>query len=220
MSWRTPEFIDRRDAGRQLGAALAAQELAPPVLVLALPRGGVAVAAEVAARLSAPLDLLLVRKIPSPVDPEVALGAVAEADPPVVVLNPDVTAMTRPSEDYLEQTLEEQVAEIARRRRVYLGNATQPDVRNGTVILVDDGLATGATARAAAWALRRRGVANLILAVPVAPSSTLKALAGEFDQVVCLRAPDLFVGVGGCYREFHQLSDQEVVDLIAAARPE
>jgi putative phosphoribosyl transferase len=218
MPWRDPEFVDRREAGRELGEALAARDLPQPLLVLALPRGGVAVAAEVARRLSAPLDVLIVRKLPAPGEPELALGAVAEGVPPVVVLNPDVAALTNPSEDYVETSLNQQLVEIGRRQRVYRGDATPSEVRGRTIILVDDGLATGATARAAGQALRKRGAGRIILATPVAPQSALDALSQEFDEAVCLRIPRFFAGVGGCYREFHQLSDEEVTDLLGAAK--
>lgn len=218
MVWQNPEFADRREAGRELGEALAARDLPRPLVVLALPRGGVAVAAEVARRLSAPLDVLIVRKIPAPGEPELALGAIAEGEPPVVVLNPDVASLTHPSEDYVETSINQQLLEIGRRQDVYRGEATPPEVRGQNVILVDDGLATGATARAAAQALRKGGAGRVILAVPVAPPSALEALSEKFDETVCLRIPRFFAGVGGCYGEFHQLSDEEVTDLLAAAK--
>lgn len=210
-----PEFVDRTEAGRRLAQALSQRNLSRP-LVLALPRGGVAVAAEVARRLTAPLDVLLVRKIPTPGEPELALGAVAEGEPPTVVLNQDVLTLEAPSQRYLEQAVQAQLAEIARRRGVYRGGAAAPEVRGRTVVLVDDGLATGATARAAGLALRAAGAARTILAVPVAPASALEALANDFDEIVCLRAPRSFRGVGGCYQEFHQLADAEVVNLLKA----
>jgi predicted phosphoribosyltransferase len=213
------EFADRKEAGRRLADAVAARALRPPLVVCALPRGGTPVAAEVARRLAAPLDLVLVRKLPAPGDPEYALGAVAEGDPPVVVMNPEAMAEAGAATAYVERVVARQLAEIERRRGVYFGGRARPPVQGVTAVVVDDGLATGSTARAAARSLRARGAARVILAVPVAPQDAIADLRGDFDEVVCVLAPPVFWGVGGFYREFHQLTDAEVVELLTAAAP-
>ncbi|TCZ63250.1 phosphoribosyltransferase [Roseicella aquatilis] len=216
---RSGRFADRREAGRLLAAQLRGLGLERPILY-ALPRGGVAVGAEIAAALDAPLDLVLVRKLGAPFQPELAVGAVVEGDPPETVLNPDIITLTGTSEAYLAEARRRALAEIERRRGLYLAGRPRPDPRGRTAIVVDDGLATGATARAALRALRRRGPARLLLAVPVAAPETLAGMRAEADEVVCLLARDLHRGVGGFYDEFHQLTDEEVIRLLdAAARP-
>ncbi|MBX6376504.1 MAG: phosphoribosyltransferase [Acetobacteraceae bacterium] len=217
--WR-PEralFADRADAGRRLGERLKGLNLDRPI-VYALPRGGVAVAAEVAAALGgAPLDLVLVRKLGAPGQPELALGAVVDGAEAETVLNADVVALTGADEDYIARARAQALAEIERRRRTYLAGRTRPDPRGRAAVVVDDGLATGATARAALHALRRRGPSRLVLAVPVAPPETIAALRGDADEIVCLVESAIPFGIGGCYDDFHQLDDAEVVRLLDAA---
>ncbi|WP_395702809.1 phosphoribosyltransferase [Aquabacterium sp.] len=212
-------FADRAAAGRRLAARVAALHLSAP-MVLALPRGGVPVAAPVAALLRAPLELLLVRKIGAPGQPELAVGAVAEcAEPPghVLVSDDSAMAMTGASESYVEQEARQALQEIARRRAAYrAGRAPQP-VAGRTVVLVDDGIATGTTVRAALKALRQMQPARLVLAVPVAPPDTVAALREDVDDLVCLAQPTPFHAVGLHYIDFHQVPDEEVVALMAAA---
>lgn len=216
---RRARFRDRSEAGIRLGAALRRDTLLRPI-VFALPRGGVPVAAEVAAALAAPLDLVLVRKIGAPWQPELALGAVVDGAEPAMVLNPDIVARSGASEAFIEAARQRAIAEIERRRRIYLAGRARPDPAGRDAVVVDDGLATGATARAALQALRRRGPARLILAVPVAAPEAIAALRGEADRVLCLHEDELRHGVGGCYEDFHQLDDAEVIRLLdeAAAR--
>lgn len=211
------EFVDRVDAGRQLAAALCGMKLDDPV-VLALPRGGVPVAAEVARALRAPLDLVLVRKIGAPFQPELAVAAVAEAAEPVVELDEQTLAASGASRDYVWQELPQHLREIERRRRLYLHGQPPLEVRGRTAVLVDDGIATGTTVRAALRALRLRNPARLVLAVPVAPAEEVARLGREVDDLVCLHAPAFFQAVGAHYRDFEQISDEEVVALMQAAK--
>lgn len=212
-------FSNRVEAGRRLAEAVAARELAEPI-VYALPRGGVPVALEIGRRLQAPVDLVLVRKIGAPGSPELALGAVTDGAAALTIVNREVARLTGASDAFLEQARTRELAEIERRRALYLGDRPRPDPKGRTVIVVDDGLATGATARAAAQALRAQGAARVVLAVPVAPRDTLATLHGDFDEVVCLEQPDPFYGVGAWYRDFHQLSDAEVVGSLHDFRVE
>ncbi|MCB4820272.1 phosphoribosyltransferase [Roseicella aerolata] len=209
-------FADRTEAGRLLGAKLRGLSLPRPV-IYALPRGGVPVAAEIAEALGAPLDLILVRKIGAPQQPELALGAVVEGNPPETVLNRDIIALTGTDEAAIAAIRAREVAEINRRRAQYLAARPPIDPRGRAAVVVDDGLATGATARAALQALRRRGPARLVLAVPVAPPETLAALRREADEVVCLLEAELYHGISGHYVDFHQLEDEEVTRLLDAA---
>lgn len=213
-----PRFAGRKEAGRLLAARVVALGLRNPV-VYALPRGGVPVAAEVADALHAPLDLVLVRKIGAPGQPELALGAVVDGDAPETVLNPHIVAATGASEAFIEAARRRELAEIERRRTRYLAGHPPVDPAGRDAVVVDDGIATGATARAALHALRQRGAARLVLATPVAPADTLEALRGEADEIVCLFVPAPFFGIGAFYRDFHQLADDEVVDLLAARSP-
>ena len=212
---RTP-FDNRVEAGRMLGARLAALRLANPV-VLALPRGGVPVALEVARALDAPLDLLLVRKIGVPWQPELAVAAVMDGAEPVVVVERHIQAETGVKQEYIEQRAKEEFAEIERRRRTYLADRAPVPVAGRTAIVVDDGIATGTTMRAALKGLRRRNPARLVLAVPVAPPDTINELRQEVDDVVCLAQPSFFGAIGYFYRDFHQLSDDEVISLMRQA---
>jgi putative phosphoribosyl transferase len=207
-------FTDRTEAGRELAAALAKYRERDPV-VLALPRGGVPVAAEVAAALGAPLDLVMVRKIGVPVQPELAMGAVVDGAEPLVVRNEDVIASVGVSEEEFAAVCQRELGEIERRRRQFLGKRSPVEVSGRTAIVVDDGVATGATTRAALRAVRKRGPAQLVLAVPVAPTSSLADLAGEADAIVCLEDHEYFGAIGMYYADFRQLSDQDVIDLLA-----
>jgi putative phosphoribosyl transferase len=210
-------FADRRDAGRRLATALTALSDAD-LLILALPRGGVPVAAEIAAALGAPLDIIGVRKIGAPGQPELALGALVDGTPPEMVLNEEVAATLPGIEIHLVAERARQEEELARRRRLYLGDRPRAKVAGRTAIVVDDGLATGATMRAALIGVRRQGPRRLVLAVPVAPPETLARLEGEVDEVVCLAAPRHFFAIGVFYDDFHQVPDAEVVALLEAAR--
>jgi putative phosphoribosyl transferase len=205
---------DRTEAGRLLAEKLAGRYATPPV-VLALPRGGVPVAAEVARALNAPLDLLFVRKIGTPFEPELAYAAVVDGVPPQTVINDDVAAFVQVGENYLADATRHELEEIARRRAVYMAGRAPQDVRGRDVIVVDDGLATGTTARAAILALRRNAPASLTLAVPVAPADTVRSLRPLVDDLVCLAMPEPFRAIGLHYDDFHQLSDDEVIEVMA-----
>ncbi|MCG8503994.1 MAG: phosphoribosyltransferase [Sphingomonadales bacterium] len=206
-------FRDRTDAGEQLAQALAEHQATDPV-VLALPRGGLPVARVVADALGAPLDIVLVRKIGAPGQRELALGALVDGDPPQAVLNADLIELLGVSEEYLEQEKQALTEELNRRRESYLGDRKRADVAGKTAIVVDDGIATGATMRAALTATRRRGPETLVLAVPVAPAESLHGLSGEADSVVCLSTPAHFRAVSLHYQRFPQVSDDEVIALL------
>ncbi len=217
MSSEPRPFDDREDAGRQLAARLLSHR-GRDAVVLALPRGGVPVAAEIARALDAPLDLLFVRKIGLPWQPELAYAAVVDGDPPEVVINDEVARIDPMSSHELAAAKRREVAEIERRRETYMHGRPPLDVTGREVILVDDGLATGTTAKAALMALRRRAPSTLILAVPVAPEDTVIEMRSLVDVVVCLSMPDPFVAIGLHYRDFHQLEDEEVLEIMSAAR--
>jgi putative phosphoribosyl transferase len=210
------EFADRAEAGRQLAEHLQRFARTEP-LVLALPRGGVPVAFEVARALGAELDVILVRKLGAPDHPEYGIGAVVDGDDPQLVLNEEALAIVRPSAEYIAAERQRALAEIERRRKVYLGARSPAPVKGRTVIVVDDGIATGGTARAALKALRKAGAGHIVLAVPVAPADTIETLAGDADEIVCLAAPRQFHAVGQHYDDFRQTSDEEVMRLLAEA---
>jgi putative phosphoribosyl transferase len=207
-------FADRRAAGRALAAELTKRRLIDPV-VLALPRGGVPVAVEIASALKAPLDLVLVRKIGVPFQRELAAAAVVDGGEPEIVVNEDVIGLAALDRDYIEQEARRELAEIERRRQAYLGARPRVPLEGRTLIVVDDGIATGASIRAALKALRRRGPKALVLAVPVAPAEAVEALHAEVDQLICLETPDPFYAIGIHYLDFRQLSDEEVVSSLA-----
>ncbi len=207
-------FRDRIDAGGQLANALLGYKRKNPV-VLALPRGGVPVAAEIAAALDAPLDLVLVRKIGVPFQPELAMGAIVDGSKPVVVRNDNVIRMAQVEESEFTAARDRELAEIERRRKLYLGDRPHPELKGQTVIVVDDGIATGATTRAALRAIRMREPRKLVLAVPVAPTESLPELRSEADEVVCLEDYENFGAIGFFYEDFRQISDAEVIDLLA-----
>jgi len=210
-------FSDRQDAGHQLARALERYR-ADKSIILALPRGGVPVAEEVAKSLEAPLDLLLVRKIGVPWQPELAMGAVIDGDEPIVVCNDDVFHLAGVSDEDFEAASRSDLAEIERRRQRYLGERPRPEVAGRVAIIVDDGIATGATVRAAIRGLRRRQPAKIVLAVPVAPPNTAADLRGEVDDLVCLETPDFFRAISLYYRDFSQVSDEEVIEILARSQ--
>jgi putative phosphoribosyl transferase len=210
-------FADRAEAGRALGQALLKLKLRPPILVVALPRGGVPVGAAIARALGVPLGLILVRKIGAPYQPELAVAAVAEGDPPEIVIDEEVQRATGVDAGYVQKEAQRQLQEIARRRHVYLQRRAAPAVTGHTVIVADDGIATGSTMRAALRALRRQQPAALVLAVPVAPADTLFELSSEADRVVCLSQPSPFHAVGLHYVDFHQVDDDEVLAALQQA---
>jgi len=212
-------FRDRSDAGRQLAARLMSFRASDPV-VLALPRGGVPVGAEIARALDAPLDIVLVRKIGVPFQPELALGAIVDGEEPELVVDTQLMAMLAIPESYVQEQRERQLQEIERRRRSYLEGRPPIAVAGRTVIVVDDGIATGSTMRAALRAIRRRQPARLVLAVPVAPPETIAALRGEVDEIVCLSTPEFFGAIGEFYADFRQLGDAEVIALLRARTSE
>jgi putative phosphoribosyl transferase len=206
-------FKDRVDAGRKLAKALAGYKDQQPV-ILALPRGGVPVAAEVAAALKAPLDLILVRKIGVPFQPELAMGAVVDGGAPIIVRNDDVIRVAGIDEAEFKATCDNELAEIERRRQRYLGSRERVDVTGRTTIVIDDGIATGATTRAALRATRMRNPKKLVLAVPVAPTDSLAALRSDADEVVCLEDHEFFGAIGFYYADFAQVADEEVIELL------
>jgi len=211
-------FLDRKDAGRQLARKLQAYASDPRVLVLGLPRGGVPVAYEVAQALHAPLDVFLVRKLGVPGQEELAMGAIASGG--VRVLNAQVIHALRISSVVIDSAAAAQMRELERQQRAYRGDAAFPSLAGRTVIVVDDGLATGSTMRAAVRALRQSHPARVVVAVPVAAPDTAESLRREADEVVCVDTPHFFEAVSLWYERFSQTSDDEVRDLLeAAAQP-
>lgn len=213
-------FADRRTAGRELAEELVRFKEQDPV-VLALVRGGLPVGFEVADALAAPLDIVLVRKIGAPHQPELAVGAVVDGPHPETVKNDDVVRLLNISEDYIASEAERELTEIERRREIYLRGRGRVDLAGKTAIVVDDGIATGATMRATLHAVRRQRPARIVLAVPVASSQSVRELASDADEVVCLATPEPFWAIGSFYSDFAQVSDAEVIDLLDRAhRPE
>jgi len=211
-------FKDRTEAGRQLAERLAVYRDDPTALILALPRGGVLVAYPISTALRVPLDVFITRKLGAPGDPEFAIGAVAETG--FVHLNPTAREFLderQLSPRYLEHTVREQREEIARRQALYRGGRLLPALTERTILLVDDGIATGATCFASVHALRALGVPRLVAAIPVGPQDTLRTLRSAVDDLIVLHAPELFFAVGNFYEDFHQVSDEEVVRHLTAA---
>jgi predicted phosphoribosyltransferase len=206
-------FRDRREAGRLLATKLAAYANRPDVIVLALPRGGVPVAYEVARALNAPLDIFLVRKLGVPGYEELAMGAIATGG--VRVLNDQLVGGLRIPDYVVDEVAASEQQELARRERLYRGDRPPPDVRGRTVILVDDGLATGATMLAAVKALRQQQPARIVVAVPTASPETCEQLRAEVDDIMCAITPEPFHAVGLWYEDFSQTTDEEVRDLLA-----
>jgi predicted phosphoribosyltransferase len=211
-------FADRRQAGRLVAANLSSRYGSrSDVVVLALPRGGVPVAAEVADVLGAPLDVFIVRKLGVPGRPELAMGAVATGG--VVVLNRDLIRALAIPDHMIETIAAEELQELARREREYRGDRPPPDVNGRIVLVVDDGLATGASMFAAITALRQQHPARLVVAVPIASRDTCERLVGHVDEVVCVITPEPFHAVGLWYDDFSQTTDDEVRDLLVESKP-
>lgn len=209
-------YRDRREAGRLLAEAIQAQALTDPV-VLALPRGGVPVGFEVAKALNAPLDILLVRKIGAPGHLEYGIGAVADGTPPLVVIDEDCARIAGANKDYIDRTVARELAEIGRRRAAY-HTGTPTALKGRCVIVVDDGIATGGTAKAALQALAKSGAERIVLAVPVAPADCIAPMRDLCNGVACLSTPEPFYAVGAHYRDFTQTEDTEVIRLLAEAK--
>jgi len=208
-------YRDRNHAGRVLAKELQGYAGRPDVLVLGLPRGGVPVAYEVARALGVPMDVFIVRKLGAPGQPELAVGAIASGG--VRVLNSDIVRVLGISERQIEELTAHEQQEIEKRERLYRGDRPPIAVSGLTVILVDDGLATGSTMRAAAAALRHANPAKIVVAVPLAAEATCEVIAAEVDQVVCAATPAPFYAVGQWYEQFTQTTDEEVRELLASA---
>jgi putative phosphoribosyl transferase len=210
-------FRNRIEAGRELAVALAGY-MDQQAVVLALPRGGVVVAAEVATALAAPLDLILVRKVGVPFQSELAMGAVVDGGASIVVRNEDVIRYAGVMEADFAAACRSEFAEIERRRQLYLGGRKRAEIRGCTAIVIDDGVATGATTRAALRATRLRDPKQLVLAVPVAPTESLAELRQEADDLVCLEDHDMFGALGHYYSDFRQITDVEVIEVLTRFR--
>lgn len=209
-------FSSRTEAGQLLAEQVAARNFGNPV-VLALPRGGVPIGVAVARALKAPLDLILVRKIGVPWQRELAAGAVVDGERRDIVYNEEVMAAVGLHKDDIEKAAVKELVEIDRRRALYLGGRAPVPVEGRTAIVVDDGIATGTTVKAALQALRRRHPRKLVLAVPVAPPDTIAELRPLVDDIVCLAEPEPFLAIGRFYADFHQVSDDEVIEMMTAA---
>jgi putative phosphoribosyl transferase len=208
-----PPFKDRRDAGRQLAAALLYLKEADPI-VLALPRGGVPVGYEIAAALHAPLDVLIVRKIGAPYHRELGLGAVAGGIQTERVINQNAIECVKPSDSYLEAETQRQIEEIERYRQLYRGDKAPPELGGRTVIVVDDGVATGGSIKAALKSLEHSGAKKLLFAVPVASNEALASLCDYADDGMCLLSPPMFRAVSLYYDDFRQTTEEEVIALL------
>lgn len=212
-------FQDRTEAGRMLAAEIRASAFHDPI-VLALPRGGVPVGFEIATALDARLDILVVRKVGAPGNPELAVAAIVDGDPPDVVLNREIIEAYGLQDDELAALIAREKPELERRRAIYRRGHHAHSLRGKTVILVDDGAATGTTMKVAARAVRRRSPALTVIALPVASQDAVSDLSLEADRLICLAQPPHFRALGFYYRDFHQLDDSEVLDLIARAAPD
>lgn len=207
-------FRDRGQAGQRLAKALVKYRDRNPVVV-ALPRGGVVVGAEIARLLGCPLDFVLVRKIGLPGQPELAIAAIVDGVEPHIAVNEDILAALDMTDDEFRRLCSKELAKIERRRALYLKSAARPDLKGKVAIVVDDGIATGATARAALEAIRSRNPARVVLAVPVAPTETLAGLERDVDEVVCLHSLEPFYAIGVYYDDFEQVTDEEVMDILS-----
>jgi putative phosphoribosyl transferase len=210
-------FVDRSDAGRRLASRMLHLR-GEDVVVLGLPRGGVPVAAEVARALNAPLDVIVVRKLGVPFQPELGMGAIGEGD--VRIVNPEVVAITHVTDAEIAAVEKRERAELERRARRFRGDRRRTPLTGRTAVIVDDGIATGSTARAACQVAKAQGAARVVLAAPVAPPSACAALAADADEVVCLETPRRFMAIGEWYQDFSQTSDAEVISLLRAAGEE
>jgi putative phosphoribosyl transferase len=209
-------FGDRKEAGVELASRLKDYMDTEGVIVLALPRGGVVTGREVASYLNCPIDVIIVRKVGYPGQPEFAIGAVSETG--TVVLNERVISSYDVSEEYVEEEVARQKEEVERRVSLYRKGQRLPDLKDKKVILVDDGVATGSTIKAAISTLKDEGLKKLIVAVPVAPPATVVEIERMVDEVVCLETPADFMAVGGYYRDFGQVTDEEVIEVLESGK--
>lgn len=205
-------FIDRTDAGKQLANALKSYSEEKNTLVLALPRGGVPVAYPIAKTLKAPLDVFLVRKLGVPGHEELAMGAIASGD--VMILNQDIIEELNIPSFKIDEVIAKEKLNLKERQKKYIGDRAPASLENKTIILVDDGIATGSTIRAAIKAIKKLNCKKIIIAVPVAPPDTIENLRSEVDEIVCLQMPYPFFAIGGWYENFDQTSDDEVITLL------
>jgi putative phosphoribosyl transferase len=208
-------FADRVEAGRSLASALLYLK-GKDAIVLAIPRGGIVVGFEVANALGIPLDVIIPRKIGAPDNPELAIGAMTEDG--TIILNQRLIKYLQVSEDYIKRESEKQRLEIERRLKLYRGEAPYPNLKSRDVIIVDDGIATGSTMKAALASVRKRGAKTVVIAVPVGPPSTIRELKRQADCVVCLHAPEYFEAIGQFYEDFTQTADEEAVRLLKLSR--
>jgi putative phosphoribosyl transferase len=211
-------YATREEAGRMLARRLGSYRQ-PNVVVLGIPRGGLPVAREVADALGAPLDVIVVRKLGAPGQPELGIGAVVDGDHPRAIFNQDIIEHLGVEDEYIKAEIGRQLKEVHRRETAYRGGRPKVPLAGKTVIVVDDGIATGSSVRAALRGVRRQKPDRLVLAVPVAPAESLEALRSEADEIVCLETPDDFFAVGQFYRDFHQVSDDEVRTILRAEQP-
>jgi putative phosphoribosyl transferase len=208
-------FVDRESSGRALAQKLLKYKGTPDLLIIGLPRGGLVVAYEVARTLQAQLDVFIVRKLGAPYQPELAVGAIAEGG--MLLLNDAIVNYLSISKEFIEQTAREQMVELERRQKLYRGNRPMPRIAGRTVIVVDDGLATGATMKVAVRALKRKEPSKLVIAVPVGAASTCQELKEEADELICLMAPESFSAVGAWFENFEQITDLQVRELLQKA---
>jgi len=212
----TAKFINRRDAGEKLAEALKSWKGREDAIILALPRGGAAVGAGIAEALDLPMDLMLVRKLGAPGDEELAMGAIAVGG--VCIWNEDILRLVNPPRARLEEVIARESGELRRRNEAYRGGRPAPDLNGRAVILVDDGMATGADMRAAVRAARQLGASHVTVAVPVSSDTAYEAVSREADDMAILHVPDFFTGVGSFYEDFTQMSDDEVTEIMAGLK--
>jgi putative phosphoribosyl transferase len=217
--WREPRvYTTREEAGRMLAQRLSSYRGAN-VVVLGIPRGGLPVAREIADALAVPLDVIVVRKLGAPGQPELGIGAVVDGDHPRAIFNQDIIEHLGVEDEYIKAEIAQQLKEVQRRETAYRGGRPKVPLAGKTVIVVDDGIATGSSTRAALRGVRRQKPERLVLAVPVAPAESLEALRGDADEIVCLETPEDFFAVGQFYQDFHQVSDDEVKTILQSERP-